>query len=615
MGANEVTIQELLKENAHFYIPDYQRGYRWQKRHIHDFLDDILELDELRKKEPNAWNCIQPIVLLNCSITTDTEEHIPTAWEVIDGQQRLTSIKLILEALGEKVSYKLWYPPMDSCVSHGSRMDEDFKGRVAGAVKTWLETKPEGTDRIILCNLKKNTGFIRLILNNTQPATESFTRLNINRIPLQAADLIKAMLLRRHEYDDAPAEETAGAQAEIAAQWNEIEDAISDDRFWLMFNRSVGSRNSRMQQLFRLAYQAIYKKDGNHSANAIFRFFMDIIKNGSAEYALKKNKLQTARRVWEQLLSIYYTVREWYDDVDLYHYIGLLCTISEVQLVTILNAWNADKTESTTSCTAKASFKQNLLKLIRNTKGFSYKGENQEELPPLDNLRYGQHDTAIRNALLLHNIGTIMRQNKLPQRIRSAQTDSRLKDKLLQNMGNRFPFHMYRKCRWHLEHVFSRAQENNDTKPRDEMVQCIQHAILKHPSPELERLTKDYNTETDIATKADIYNKIINSPEIKTLTSLIPDEKRDSIANLVLLDSTTNESYGNASFYEKRERILNSWLGKVPMKEYAYILPCTLSAFAKAYTPGATHIRCWDNADAAYYLNDMNESIKYFFES
>jgi hypothetical protein bacD2_00658 len=73
-----------------FYIPKYQRGYRWTQNEILDLLNDIYEFkpkqigDDPDKK---TWYCLQPIVVKKI------EEN---KFEVIDGQQRLTSIYLIL---------------------------------------------------------------------------------------------------------------------------------------------------------------------------------------------------------------------------------------------------------------------------------------------------------------------------------------------------------------------------------------------------------------------------------------------------------------------------------------------------------------------------------------
>lgn len=61
-----------------FYLPDYQRGYRWTSEEIKLLLDDIYE-------SAGKPYCLQPIVVKKSN----------ERFELIDGQQRLTTIYLI----------------------------------------------------------------------------------------------------------------------------------------------------------------------------------------------------------------------------------------------------------------------------------------------------------------------------------------------------------------------------------------------------------------------------------------------------------------------------------------------------------------------------------------
>ena len=53
------TISDLLDEQ--FFIPAYQRGYRWTTRQVTDLLNDIKEFQYKAKK--NEFYCLQPIVV------------------------------------------------------------------------------------------------------------------------------------------------------------------------------------------------------------------------------------------------------------------------------------------------------------------------------------------------------------------------------------------------------------------------------------------------------------------------------------------------------------------------------------------------------------------------
>jgi uncharacterized protein with ParB-like and HNH nuclease domain len=84
------SINELLGEN--FYIPYYQRGYRWTAQQVFDLLDDIGAFAK-NKAEGQTFYCLQPIVI------KEKEWDGISGWEVVDGQQRLTTIYIILSYL------------------------------------------------------------------------------------------------------------------------------------------------------------------------------------------------------------------------------------------------------------------------------------------------------------------------------------------------------------------------------------------------------------------------------------------------------------------------------------------------------------------------------------
>jgi uncharacterized protein with ParB-like and HNH nuclease domain len=77
-------VQSLLSE--HFYVPKYQRGYRWTKKQVEDLLNDIDRFTPSNECK-DTWYCLQPLV-----VKKDEDK----GWLLIDGQQRLTTIKLIL---------------------------------------------------------------------------------------------------------------------------------------------------------------------------------------------------------------------------------------------------------------------------------------------------------------------------------------------------------------------------------------------------------------------------------------------------------------------------------------------------------------------------------------
>ena len=75
-------INELLGKI--FFIPSYQRGYRWKNTQVENLLDDILEFRVQSKKEKDktkdVFYCLQPLIV----------SKKDNGYILIDGQQRLT---------------------------------------------------------------------------------------------------------------------------------------------------------------------------------------------------------------------------------------------------------------------------------------------------------------------------------------------------------------------------------------------------------------------------------------------------------------------------------------------------------------------------------------------
>ena len=98
------TITELL--GMHFFIPSYQRGYRWTEQQVEDLLNDIWEFSKKKKNEYEFY-CIQPLVIKEIDEFSKKERQLDVNdlwYEVIDGQQRLTTIYLILSAMKDAIS-------------------------------------------------------------------------------------------------------------------------------------------------------------------------------------------------------------------------------------------------------------------------------------------------------------------------------------------------------------------------------------------------------------------------------------------------------------------------------------------------------------------------------
>ena len=79
-----------------------------------------------------------------------------------------------------------------------------------------------------------------------------FTRLNIGKISLTNAELIKALFLNRSNFRSEDDNHLILRQQEIASEWDAIEYSLQKDEFWLFLNSPGYHRPTRIDFIFEL---------------------------------------------------------------------------------------------------------------------------------------------------------------------------------------------------------------------------------------------------------------------------------------------------------------------------------------------------------------------------
>lgn len=122
MDVRETTLQELLGGPKQYLVPLYQRPYAWQGRQRGRLWDDILELAEARRTNPAATHFMGSLVLSAGAI-------VPTGMEflVVDGQQRLTTLSILLCALRDYLRQHQADQPMLAESLHEQYIADRFK--------------------------------------------------------------------------------------------------------------------------------------------------------------------------------------------------------------------------------------------------------------------------------------------------------------------------------------------------------------------------------------------------------------------------------------------------------------------------------------------------------
>ena len=619
-------IKDLI--GMSFYIPNYQRGYRWTRQQVRDLLGDIKEF-----MENNSTNiyCIQPLVVKQTPIRDGLMDQIRLAqsvddvrrlinasdtWEVIDGQQRLTTIYIILKYLQYGQLYTLEYKTRinsweylnSGIVSYNSgdattNIDFYHMGEAYCEVKEWF-AKNKNCEQQFLQTLLERVKFIWYEVQEDQNSKEIFQRLNLGKISLTNSELIKAILLKRNFNDNREAMSTTVMQ--ISTEWDIIENALQNDELWAFVNTLDYESPTRIDYIFdiirtRNILHLSNESDIGNDDYATFRYF----------YAFLKDR-GDVEEVWSKVYEVYEIFNEWYNTSTLYHYIGFIIATSGNDsckvISNLIDAWlNANN---------KGQFIKNLMQKIKSICKLDRVNNLEAHLSDkVYDMDGSPPKTECRPILLLHNIQTIIRQN---QCIESGNKFG--------NVFYRFPYNLYKTNRknigWDVEHIDSNTE--NELRNQNDRIEYLKLTYLgitdEEIKQEISTLLLSGNIDDDKF--GAIRKKITNEDHLSS-------EDKNKIWNFALLDSKTNRGYGNAPFPAKRRVIIGKDQGlkyiinpeggvvnvETKLEVPTFIPICTRNAFLKYYTTSqATNLTAWLKEDAEAYLNDMILVIGEFIE-
>lgn len=92
------TIRDLLGSKRQFIIPRFQREYSWDKKNYQEFLEDMIGNLIIKEGKISASQYFLGTMLFIGNFTEGTEQEI----QVVDGQQRLTTITILFSALSDR---------------------------------------------------------------------------------------------------------------------------------------------------------------------------------------------------------------------------------------------------------------------------------------------------------------------------------------------------------------------------------------------------------------------------------------------------------------------------------------------------------------------------------
>lgn len=599
------SVSQLMEQ--HFYIPSYQRGYRWNKQQVVDLLEDIYEFARKRNKAPNEFYCLQPIVVRSHKWKNEEDGPEISGWELVDGQQRLTTIRIILSYLvkaelkGESLKseygkdvFTLEYqtrPVTEKFLNdivEGNDENIDYY-HIASAymyIREWFEkrVKPKEARENIIKTLildpedDNPQGTVQVIwyeiADGTSPI-DTFIRINMGKISLTDAELIKALFLQQRNFG-ARNELSRLRQLEIASEWDRVENQLQDDNFWWFLNRGKNEKPARIEFIFDLMCSLAMQKDEELEEQisgeyATFRYFYRLLQQADGADFIKDR--------WDEVMDYFRIFNEWYEHPIWYHYAGFLihAGTSLTELIAMTTSEDQNKDEIT-KVLKEAIYDRN--KNIRWLK--------EEDGTPFLDLSYKSDHKKVKEILLLFNLEYVVKQWK--------------NDDVL---FYKFPFKSFKEEKWDVEHIDS----NTENPLTDRSVQKEWLLTAKADLPELNhhaelnlRIANFVDKENSREAFDQLYKEVLS-----VAGDTVNDEKlKNNIGNLTLLDQKTNRGYGNSLFTSKRKAIISK------DSEGAFIPVCTKNVFLKYFDISGNSRTKWNAEDIKTYRNVLSGTLRDF---
>lgn len=527
---------------GHFVVPSYQRGYRWGAHEVAHLLNDIAQSE--------GPYYLQPVVV----------KPLDHGLELVDGQQRLTTLYLILRYLRKhlphiELGYSLEYQTraesagyLDDVSVERSQENIDFFHiyEASECIKGWFESQTNSTLAAVKAfeALSERVNVIWYEAPDTVDSRNLFTRLNVGRIPLTDAELVKAVMLSQ-----------VTRREEVASQWDSIERDLRMPELWSFITGSGETIATHMSLLLDTLAGG-----PQGQARPLFHTF-EVIRSRIAD--------QGPDEVWNSVVDLHGLLLGWYEDRDVFHKVGFLVATGS-GFGTFVQA-----ARTLTRTAFQAHLDDQIRIRLKLTKS------------ALGDLTYERDRARCERVLLLMNVETVRGRR---------------------NTTERYSFAAHAARSWTLEHIDAQSAEPlNRAEQWSEWLRLHKAALGALPQLSDEEHV-DLTTEIDEAL-VDISEHRFRQLETKVIAAFSgaaenTDDATHELSNLALLASGDNSALSNACFEVKRQQTIEL------DRQGRYIPACTRNVFMKYYTSAeAQQIHFWGPQDRENYLQAMRHAL------
>ena len=559
---SENCLVEYDADNYH--IAAYQRGYKWSSDKdgaVTILLNDLWHAFKAFDNQERKEYYLQYITLKK----SIKERHL----EVIDGQQRLTTLSILLSIFSLKLDvenlaeHKLDYAIRSNFFEeHIYKRDNlirllelewnNKEGLIFGnadpintqdvfylfnaAKKIFAFCSSEGVQN----NLE---AFYNFVLNNVKiivnavdhiSSEKVFSNLNSNKVPLTEAELIKGLLLtkfsrlRNKKEEKKHFREILEMRMSLGRNWDEITRWSNQPEInSFFFKGEEGMHGFLLLIAINLGYKPVKKANTNHYP--LFNFY---------------HKYGKTDVVYEQLLKMNSILNDWFHDNNTYNLLGFL---------------------------------------------FFAKGSNKEMkdfLPQLTFRKLELREKLINDvkSILPINAGNLLYDNNQDSEIHRVLLALNV---FSSDCNKRFNYHRFIVENWTLEHIFPQTPEGKGQKLQDKDKESIIEMLGDRATTKIIKLLKKEERDSE--------EKAIYQTALKETKSL------NSIGNMCLLTDKDNISNGCGFFDEKRTNILNR------IRKGSFVPKHTFDVFSKmVFVTNPGDFERWTNEN----IQDHKSSVE-----
>lgn len=586
-----------------YKIPEYQRGYKWNEKQICQLILDInsFETDDTE----DLFYCLQNITLYP-SVADKNILH------VVDGQQRLTTTYLLFCYLGmqdyleDKFIYAvreisnvfmqkiqneskefilsiLQSENFDSFCSDFEDLDFDHQDiyYMYTAICTIDKTIKEHHINLDRFREKfvQNVKFIVNEIHSNIKEQELFMNLNTGKVPLDGADLVRAIIITRVAKEEM-----------ISFNQNSIKDIVRMNekrtrigweldqlnQWWS--SKDVKNFYKPFAKLELDSQETIEFNEDINPINILYKLWAST-KADVLKLKLFENTSISALVLYKELIILHRTLVDWFSDRAIYHYLGYLANNQRnFNFKKYYDLWNENESN-------RESFKTQLRKDIEK---IVFRSENK-----------GEPGFSYWSEQILNYEG----ENKT-----NWYESNRLEEFLVlldvieisSNENYRFlsPNH-FKKNKEDKEHIYPCTPKNiKELENSTNDFQAIEKYLTKLDKRDLfPYQEKEWRKKSDFE-KEEILKEL--ESKIHQLTPI------NAIGNLVLLHYSINRGFGNDYYIDKRASVINN------VQNGEYVRQHTLNLFVKGRTE-VINLNEWTFKDVENNCKSIEESLRVFF--